>query len=420
MNTTHKYMKNFIIIIISTLLIGLFFYIAFEIKDKLVSNNNANEPLSSSLQNTQTILPLYVEIRADKQGPFKIGEKVTFTAITSGFNEFEVEYLFQESVGDTYSPLCEYSPVNSITWKATKLGEIGLFVSVRIKNSDDLEDAVGGITLYIKDSKGNNYIPPDDIHFVQDVVYRNINGRELKMDVASLKKAPSAKMPAIILIHGGGWMVGSNEEVRSALSDIAHSGFVAIGIEYTFSYIEKFPAQLDDCKTAVRFVRANAERFNIDTDAIGVWGTSAGGHLSSLLGTTGDVDEFNHRGEWQQYSSKVQAVCNCSGPSDLNAMGDNIKMLLENLIGKKISAGKAELEYCSPISYISPADPPFLLIHGLKDDIVPYSQSENFYSILKSSGVDAELKLCDNMGHELQYTTYFKDIIAFFESNLKH
>jgi acetyl esterase/lipase len=130
--------------------------------------------------------------------------------------------------------------------------------------------------------------------------------------------SPAVKpMPVIVWIHGGAWIGGSKDSGIPLLLPFAKRGYFCASISYRFSKEAKFPAQIEDCKCAIRFLRAKAKEFNIDTERIGVWGESAGGHLAAMLGTAGDVKEFEGSGGWEGFSSRVSAVCDWFGPSDL-------------------------------------------------------------------------------------------------------
>jgi acetyl esterase/lipase len=160
---------------------------------------------------------------------------------------------------------------------------------------------------------------PKDIQLDRDIVYATMDGHELKLDIAYPKNI-KAKIPAIVYIHGGGWVLG-DKSPNEAIT-YAKNGFVGIAIQYRLSGVAKFPAAVQDCKAAIRWVRANAKRYGIDPDKIGVIGESAGGHLVALLGTSGGDPYLEGNGPYSEYSSKVQAVVDNFGPIDLAAQKD--------------------------------------------------------------------------------------------------
>lgn len=170
-----------------------------------------------------------------------------------------------------------------------------------------------------------------------------------------------------------------------------------MNIEYRLSGEATFPAQIHDCKAAIRWIRANAEKYNINPDSIGVWGVSAGGHLAALLGTSGDVQELEGEGGSEGFSSSVQAVVDWFGPSDLSRFGSwmRVQSLLGGLPTKKTKLAKM----ANPITYVMEKCPPFLMVHGQKDTLIPYTQSELLYRALKNANVEAVLIKVKNAEH---------------------
>lgn len=235
-------------------------------------------------------------------------------------------------------------------------------------------------------------------------------------------------LPLIINIHGGAWMMGNKSDAvpLSFLSE----GYAVASINYRLSQHAIFPAQIEDCKSAVRWLRKNASKFGIDPDRFGVIGASAGGHLSALLGTTGDVKEFDV-GENLDVSSRVQAVVDLFGPTDLLQMDDhrlpngmihNLPSSPESLlIGGNIQENKEKAMKANPITYVTKDDPPFLIIHGDSDPIVPHHQSELLEQALKNAGVSVIFYTVKNGGHgNFNDINVFILIKDFFAKNLKN
>jgi len=175
-----------------------------------------------------------------------------------------------------------------------------------------------------------------------------------------------------------------------------------------------FPAQLEDVKCAIRFLRAKAKEFHIDTARIAVWGDSSGGHIAALLGTTGNVKEFEGTGGWQDFSSRVNAVILVSAPTDLQRAFEEARRLgiseeilaqpradVEQFIGGRLEESKEKLDRANPIAYVTKDDPPFLLIHGDQDQVVSASNSIWLYEALKAANVPAELQILKGAGHEI-------------------
>jgi acetyl esterase/lipase len=203
--------------------------------------------------------------------------------------------------------------------------------------------------------------------------------------------SPPGSLPVIVWIHGGGWAQG-NKSDTPALPFTA-KGFAVASIEYRLSQHARFPAQIEDCKTAVRWLRANASTYHLDPDRFAAWGSSAGGHLVALLGTSGDAKDLEGAGNLDQ-SSRVQAVVDWFGPTDLLKMGgshDNEGSFESRLIGGPLQRNKDKAVRANPIAYITESTPPFLIMHGTNDRSVPFNQSELLASALKKAGIDETL-----------------------------
>ncbi|MAI30129.1 MAG: hypothetical protein CBE00_00075 [Planctomycetaceae bacterium TMED240] len=231
----------------------------------------------------------------------------------------------------------------------------------------------------------------------QDLVYETIHGRDLPLDLYR----PQAENPTalIIWIHGGGWKSGSKAGGGPGVFQLLQRGYAVASVEYRLSGEAVFPAAIEDCKAAVSFLRLNAGKYNLDPGRFGVWGSSAGGHLVSLLGTTNDVDQFDTHPVTRKSSSSVQAVCNWFGPSDFLRMNDFPSRINHDaadspesrFIGAAIQKNPQKVQRANPAKYASAGDPPFLHLHGDKDQLVPFNQSEILHAALQASGVDTTL-----------------------------
>jgi acetyl esterase/lipase len=233
-----------------------------------------------------------------------------------------------------------------------------------------------------------------------------------------------APLPLIIWVHGGGWQNGSKAGGGPALG-LLSKGYAVASINYRLSQHAVYPAQIEDCKAAVRFLRANAKKYNLDPDHFGVWGASAGGHLVALLGTTGGVKELEGDGGNKGLSSKVQAVVDWFGPTDLTKMGgshDNPNSPEAKLLGGPVQDNKDKAAKANPIAYVTKDAAPFLILHGDQDKTVPYSQSELLAAALKKAGVEVTLTKVEGAGHGgAQFNTpdNRKLIEEFFDKHLK-
>ena len=198
---------------------------------------------------------------------------------------------------------------------------------------------------------------------------------------------------------GPGW-AGSKEGCPAV--PLTAKGYAVASINYRLSQHAVFPAQIEDCKAAIRWLRANAAKYHLDPDHIGVWGASAGGHLVAMLGTTGDVKELEGNGGNLDQSSRVQCVVDWFGPSDLATMGgshDNPGSPESRLIGGPVQENKEKARKASPLTYVGKDSAPFLIMHGDKDNTVPLGQSEVLAEALKKAGVEVKLVVVKGNGH---------------------
>ncbi len=261
----------------------------------------------------------------------------------------------------------------------------------------------------------------------RDLIYERVNGRAVGLDLYSPRNS-SGPLPVIIWLHGGGWSKGRKEGHSQAVS-LVDDGYAVASVDYRPTEVAPFPAQIEDCKAAVRWLRANASKYNLDPDRIGVWGFSSGGHLAALLGTSGGVPELEGHGDNMSYSSRVQAVCVVSGPGDLlqlyrdatgpsgAEMNPKVKPALEALIGVPVE-DKTKAVAASPITYVSKDDPPFLIIQGENDPTVPVSLTQSFFGALKAAGVDATLEIATGRGHGVGGPKFQPMIKMFFDKHL--
>jgi acetyl esterase/lipase len=252
------------------------------------------------------------------------------------------------------------------------------------------------------------------VRIERDIPYVPDGDPSQRLDLYLPEKGGDKPLPLLVWIHGGGWLGGSKGENPGAALT-ARGEYASASVEYRFSDKAVFPAQIQDCQAAVRFLRANASKYNVDPDHIGVWGASAGGHLVALLGTAGGAGAFPKIGENRDTSDRVQAVIDLFGPADFTtvkaqAAGDKRAKSIFNfddttnpyarLIGARIGGERPEAEKAvSPVTYVSKDDPPFLIVHGDADTLVPYAQGVELQAALRKSGVDAVLQPVPAAGH---------------------
>lgn len=262
----------------------------------------------------------------------------------------------------------------------------------------------------------------------RDLVYVEGGHERHKLDLHLPEKA-DGPLPLIIWVHGGGWQTGSKDGCPPLRGGYIERGYAVASINYRLSGHAVFPAQIEDCKAAIRWLRAHAREYGLDAKRFGVWGSSAGGHLVALLGTSGDVKEFDVGANLDQ-SSRVQAVCDYYGPTDFvvfvttpgyerHATADAPEA---KLIGRAVLENKAKAARVNPITYVSKDDPPFLIVHGDQDPTVPMNQSQLLFQALKKTGVSAHFHTIHGAGHGgpgFAGQDISGMVAAFFDARLK-
>jgi acetyl esterase/lipase len=242
----------------------------------------------------------------------------------------------------------------------------------------------------------------------RDLAYVDGGHERQRLDLY-LPKNAKGQLPVIIWIHGGAWFAGSKDLPGDAMAFV-DKGYAVASIGYRLSQHATFPAQIEDCKAAIRFLRGNFEKYKLDSERFGVWGASAGGHLAALLGTTGDVDKLEGKGGDNDQSSRVQAVVDFFGPTDFSQMSahsekgsfidhDSPDAPEAKLIGGAIPDNPEKTQLANPIHYITADDPPFLIVHGERDPIVPCHQSELLEAALNKQGIEVKLHKLADAGH---------------------
>lgn len=226
------------------------------------------------------------------------------------------------------------------------------------------------------------------------------DGTPLKMDIAYPDQG-QPPFPAVVYVHGGSWVSGDKSEGEQIpdRTNLVQGGNLFISIDYRLAPRYRFPAQIEDVKCAIRSLRAQAAEFGLDPNRIASMGSSAGGHLVSLVGTADSSAGWDAMGGYTDQSSRVQAVIDFFGPTVPEGIltADQIELLNE-VFGAK-SLDDPVLKKASPASYISPDDPPFLILHGTRDPTVPLEQSQEFARLLEAGGGKAQLVVVENAGH---------------------
>lgn len=264
---------------------------------------------------------------------------------------------------------------------------------------------------------------------LKDVPYCTNGGVDQLMDVYFPWK-PAGPSPVIVFVHGGGWVAGTKTGTPglSYFLDLARRGYTTFSIDYRLAPTDTFPAQIVDVKCAVRSIRAHAKDYNIDPNRIGAWGASAGGHLVALLGTA-DASAGWDVGQYADQSSRVNVVVDMYGVHDFTTeyVVGNVRGLDRMVFAAK-GPDDPRLAAASPVNYATADDPPFLLLHGDMDPVIPYTQSVIFNDRLIAAGVPSTLIIVHNGGHGFNaiggpisptYAEIAKTIIGFFDEHLR-
>ncbi len=283
--------------------------------------------------------------------------------------------------------------------------------------------AIGGLCLVALVAKAR---AQDDgkVKTTNDINYTKAGDRELKLDLAEPAEG-DGPFPAVVVIHGGGWRGGDKAGNRKILEELAKRGYVAISPQYRFCPEFTFPAQVHDVKAAVRWLRSHADEHKVDSEHIGAMGFSAGGHLSLMLGVTGPNDGLEGENVPDDApSSRVQAVVNFFGPTDLAA--EDIPQVSLPLV-KDFLGGSAEekpevAKKASPVTFTSEDDAAILTFQGTKDPLVPHTQAFKLADSQTDAGIPGRIELLVGAGHgwggqDLLRT--LAETFAFFDQHLK-
>jgi len=259
--------------------------------------------------------------------------------------------------------------------------------------------------------------PAQRVDVAKDVEYGCAGERSLKLDIYQPKQRNADVLPVIVWIHGGGWRGGNKSSGVRLNSFVATGNYVGVSVGYRLSGEAIWPAQIHDCKAAIRWVRANATKYGIDPDRIGVWGSSAGGHLVSLLGTSGDIEELEGTCGTPDVSSRVACVVDFCGPTDMVIFKHSAADLLFG--SKPAEERQAEAKAASPAAHVTKDDPPVLIVHGTNDRTVPIEQAELFQKKLKENGVDVTFVRIEGGGHGFGGPEVASRVASFFGKHLR-
>jgi len=261
------------------------------------------------------------------------------------------------------------------------------------------------------------------VNITENVAFAAVNGAELHLDIYQPAERGTAAAPAVLLIHGGGWISLDKSTMRRMGQFLASFGFVAFAADYRLlqGTQNRWPAQLDDVQRAVRWIRQNAAKYGVNPEQIGAFGHSAGAQLAALLGMEETRD--NSDPALTHYSSRVQAVVDVSGPIDFtNEKDPDGIAFLTSLFGVDYSKHPEVWREASPVFHVSKDDAPFLIVHGTHDENVPISQPQELFEKLQTAGVPVSFVKVDD-GHTFQTPEAKRQLavetLAFFNRYLR-
>ncbi len=265
----------------------------------------------------------------------------------------------------------------------------------------------------------------DSIEIKKDLPYAGTDHPRQTLDLYLPKnRATDKPLPVIVFIHGGGWRGGDKQGGLRTASYVASGEYAAVSVGYRLTGETGWPAQIHDCKAAIRWIYGNAKQHGLDPKRIGVWGTSAGGHLVSLLGTSGGVKELEgDLGPHTNESSRVACVVNFYGPQNFISMAEkqnnNAATAVSGLLGGPAPEKPEIAKAASPVTYVSADDPPFLTAHGSNDPTVPYGQALEIDAALKKAGVSSLVIEVVGAAHGFDSTEVDGRVKQFFDLHLR-
>lgn len=255
------------------------------------------------------------------------------------------------------------------------------------------------------------YRPSARVRVIPDLAYAKYGSRTLLLDLY-LPSQPGQSRPGVIVVRGGGWMVNDRKRFAHVASGLAERGVAAACIEYRAADEAAFPGAIQDVKAAVRWMRANAARYGIDSHVIGTLGGSSGAHMALLAGLTAGVAEFEGNGGHEDVSSQIQAVVSMATPADLLSLSADNKRTVGTFLHVTPEQDEEKWRWASPVNHITAGGPPVLLLHGTADDSVPTSQSVEFARRYREAGASAEVGLLPGAPHAFwNYRPWFSKAI---------
>ncbi|MCI0750005.1 MAG: alpha/beta hydrolase [Nevskiales bacterium] len=264
----------------------------------------------------------------------------------------------------------------------------------------------------------------EDVELIENLAYREGNPA-WTLDLALPRSQGSTRRPALVIIHGGGWRSGDKADARfrNLLFEYAVKGYVTVSLNYRLSGEAPFPASVEDVKTAVRWLRAHAGKYDVDPGRIGAYGNSAGAHLAAMLGLVGPDVGLEGDGPYRDQSSLVQAVCVSATATDfIHFEGGNGKNAVQQFLAGPAASLSERTRRASPLTYVHAKAPPFLIIHGTNDATVPFSQGASLAEALKTAGANVTFLEIKEGSHKAMFekgSVTKPAMEAFFARTLK-
>jgi acetyl esterase/lipase len=261
-----------------------------------------------------------------------------------------------------------------------------------------------------------------EVRIEKNIAYLGPDRKELADLYLPAEAKPGEKRPGVVIIHGGGWTGGVRDAKREINigTTLAENGYVGLSIDYILQTKDGpkiWPQNVHDCKTAVRWLRANAQKYQIDVDHIGVIGGSAGGHLAAMVGVTGPKDGLDPPGPYGEHSCAVQAVVDLYGPMA------TIPKWIQTLVDPQNPKADELTRQITPLSHLDKGDPPILILHGTADTTVDLADSEAFAEALTKAGVVNELVIIPGAPHTFDLQPKQRDlrpvVLGFFDKHLR-
>ncbi len=251
----------------------------------------------------------------------------------------------------------------------------------------------------------------------KNLSYAHVGRHSLALDLFIPQQA-KRPVPLVVYIHGGAW--GGLDRTEGFANELLQHGFALACVDYRLTNEAVFPAQVQDCKAAVRWLRAHAAEYGYGADKIGAIGDSAGGHLVAMLGVTPDDPDLEGDEGNPGVSSRVQAVADYFGPTDLIALGASATTgPIPQLLGGPVDQNKEKARQASPLFLVTAAACPFVIVHGDSDKLVPIQQSIDFYNALQKAGVPSQFYTMPNAGHGANNPQAFDLVVSFFDKYLR-